>query len=202
MAKNEVRAVILDLGNVLMFHDNAALFAALGERAGLAATEVERRLSGPLWDATNRGELSGAQMRREISAALGLSAMDDSSFDALWSCHFRRHDAVLPLVEGLVGRVRLVLLSNTNPLHVAYFRPRLPVLERFDALVLSCQVGAAKPDRAIFELALAKAGTPADQSVFFDDLPEYVRAAEGVGMRGRVFTTAEAFAGDLRTLGL
>ena len=35
-----VKAVLLDLGNVLVFHDNALLFARLGARAGLSGPEV------------------------------------------------------------------------------------------------------------------------------------------------------------------
>ncbi len=197
-----VRAVILDLGNVLMFHDNALLFRKLGERVGLSPDQVQGRLYGPLWEATNRGGLDSAGMRKEISRALGLPPMPDAEFDALWSCHFRRYEEMIPVVEGLVGRVKLLLLSNTNPIHAAYFKPRLPVLERFDAVLCSCEVGSAKPDREIYEEAVRRSGVPAGQAVFFDDISEYVEAAKAVGLQGRVFTTAEAFQRDLRSLGL
>ena len=45
-----IDALLLDLGNVLVFHDNALLFRKLGERAGLEGPEVERRLTGPAWE--------------------------------------------------------------------------------------------------------------------------------------------------------
>ena len=95
------RAVILDLGNVLAFHDNALLFRRLGERAGLRAPEAERRLSGAGWTAANRGELDGEGIRRDVCGALGVD-IPAGEFFALWSCHFTVHDAVLPRVEALV----------------------------------------------------------------------------------------------------
>ena len=195
------RAVLLDLGNVLAFHDNALLFQRLGARAGLGGAEVERRLSGPEWTAANRGQLDAEGIRRFVCDALGV-ALDAGEFAALWSCHFTVHEAVLPRVEGLVGRVRLVLVSNTNVLHVEWLRPRLPVLERFDGLVLSCAVGAVKPEPAIYQEALRRAGCAPEEAAFFDDLPEYVQAANALGLRGHVFTTAPAFDAQLRALGL
>ncbi|WP_434386693.1 HAD family hydrolase [Melittangium boletus] len=196
-----VRAVILDLGNVLAFHDNALLFRRLGARAGLDAEEAARRLSGAGWTAANRGLLGPEGIRRDVCEALGVD-VPMAEFTALWNCHFTLHDAVLPHVERLEGQVKRLLLSNTNVLHVAWLKPRLPVLERFDHLVLSCETGHVKPEPAIYEEALRHAGCAPDEAAFFDDLPEYVAAANTLGIRGHLFTTADAFDAQLRALGL
>ncbi|HEY0093955.1 MAG TPA: HAD family phosphatase [Archangium sp.] len=195
------RAVILDLGNVLVFHDNSLLFRRLGARAGLSVPEAERRLAGAGWTAANRGLLGAEGIRRNVCEALGVD-LPTGEFNALWSSHFTVHEAVLPRVEGLVGRVKLVLLSNTNVLHVEYLRPRLPLLERFDHLVLSCEVGHVKPEPAIYQEALKHAGCAPHEAVFFDDLPEYVEAANALGIRGHLFTTAASFDAQLKALGL
>jgi putative hydrolase of the HAD superfamily len=196
-----LRAVILDLGNVLVFHDNSLLFRRLGARAGLAPAEAERRLSGAGWTAANRGLVGAEGIRRDVCGALGVDVPAEE-FNALWSSHFTVHEAVLPRVEGLVGRVKLVLLSNTNVLHIDWLRPRLPVLERFDHLVLSCEVGLVKPEPAIYQEALKHAGCAPHEAAFFDDLPEFVQAANTLGIRGHLFTTAEAFDAQLKALGL
>jgi len=196
-----VRAVILDLGNVLAFHDNALLFRRLGARAGLDAEETGRRLSGAGWTAANRGLLGPEGIRRDVCGALGVE-LSMEEFNALWNCHFTIHEAVLPRVERLEGRVKRLLLSNTNVLHAAWLRPRLPVLSRFDHLVLSCEVGHVKPEPAIYQEALRHAGCAPHEAAFFDDLPEYVAAANTLGMRGHLFTTAESFDAQLRALGL
>jgi putative hydrolase of the HAD superfamily len=196
-----VRAVLLDLGNVLVFHDNALLFARLGARAGLLPEEAARRLTGAGWTAANRGLLDAEGIRQDVCRALGVD-LPMAEFAPLWSSHFTPHDAVLPRVEGLVGRVKLVLVSNTNALHVAYVKPRLPLLSRFDALVMSCEVGAVKPEPRIFQLALERAGCAPDEAAFFDDLPEFVEAANALGIRGHLFTDAATFDTQLKALGL
>nr|WP_225409173.1 HAD family phosphatase [Stigmatella hybrida] len=195
------RALIFDLGNVLVFHDNGLLFHRLGARAGLPPQEVVQRLTGAGWTAANRGQLDAEGIRQDVCGALGVE-LPMEEFAPLWSSHFTVHEAVLPLVEALEGRVKRVLLSNTNVLHVAYLRPRLPLLQRFDAVLMSCEVGLVKPEPAFFQLALERAGCAPHEAAFFDDLPEYVEAANALGIRGHLFTTAPAFAAQLAALGL
>ncbi|HZI09326.1 MAG TPA: HAD family phosphatase [Myxococcus sp.] len=196
-----VKAVLLDLGNVLAFHDNALLFTRLGARAGLTGPQVGQRLTGAGWTAANRGLLDAEGIRQDVCRALGVE-LPMEEFAPLWSSHFTVHDAVLPRVEGLVGRVRLGLVSNTNALHAAYLRPLLPVLGRFDAVVMSCEVGHVKPEPEIFARALERVGCAPGEAAFFDDLPEFVEAANALGLHGRLFTTAATFDAQLEEWGL
>jgi FMN phosphatase YigB (HAD superfamily) len=196
----DVDAVVLDLGNVLVFHDDAVLIdrlAALGTRS---SAEVRASLA-PLWDPCNRGRLAGADLRAAVGEAAGAD-IAEATFHDLWSCHFRFHREVFPLVEGLLGRVKVLLLSNTNATHLTWIRPQLPLLERFDGLVLSYELGMAKPDPAIFAEALRRAGTAPARTAFFDDVEAYARAAQAAGIRGHVFTDAPTFARQLAALGL
>jgi|SRR5215217_6364767 len=196
-----VKAVLLDLGNVLVFHDNALLFSRLGACARMQAHEVSQRLMGAGWTAANKGQLDAEGIRRSVCGALQVE-LPMAEFAPLWSSHFTTHDAVLPRVESLIGRVKLVLVSNTNALHAAYLRPRLPLLQRFDALVMSCEVGSVKPEPDIYRIALERAGCAPEEAAFFDDLPEFVDTANALGLRGRLFTTAAAFDAQLQELGL
>jgi putative hydrolase of the HAD superfamily len=136
-----------------------------------------------------------------VAAAAGTD-LDPAAFAAVWSSHFTVHQAVLPLVESLIGRVKLLVVSNTNADHIEAVRPRLPLLDRFDGLVFSHEVGVAKPAPGIFQEALRRAGTPAHRAVFFDDVPAYVEAARALGLHAEVFTDAPTFRRQLATLGL
>jgi glucose-1-phosphatase len=196
-----IRAVLLDLGNVLVFHDNALLVRRLAERAGKKAEDMASLLTPQLEEDINRGRYGPGALRQAICERLG-AAIPDDEFDALWSSHFSVHQEVLPLVEGLVGRVRLVLVSNTNALHLAFLRPRLPLLERFSRLVLSFEEGMVKPEPEIFHRALLAAEVEPAEAAFFDDIPRYAQAASALGIHGRVFTDARAFATQLHELGL
>lgn len=197
-----VDAVIFDLGNVLVFHDNELLYQRLAERAGVTPAAVRQALAEPeLFFAINRGWLDAEGIRRAVCRAIGADLAADE-FAALWCCHFQVHHAVLPLVERLVGRVRLLLLSNTNVLHTAYLRPRLPLLNRFDHLLFSHDLGMVKPETAFYQAALDRAGVRPDRTAFFDDVPEFVAAAQALGIRGYVFQDLATFTRDLVDLGL
>jgi putative hydrolase of the HAD superfamily len=154
-----------------------------------------------IWDPCNTGQLAGDALRIAVAGAAGVP-LDDDAFATVWSCHFTVHEQVLPLVESLVGRVKLILVSNTNAPHIQALRPRVPVLERFDSLVLSHEIGIAKPHPGIFAEALRRAGTRAHRAVFFDDVAAYVEAARAAGLRAEVFTDAHTFRRQLTSLGL
>jgi putative hydrolase of the HAD superfamily len=195
-----VSALILDLGNVLVKHDNARLFRTLAQRVGKPVEELHTRLDAALWERVNRGQLPGDSLRVELCERLGVSDVTADEFFDLWNSHFTVDDEMVNEVSGMVGQRKLVLLSNTHDLHVQWIRARVPVLSRFDALVLSCEVGLVKPEPEIYRRALAATGIPAAESVFFDDVERYVEGAREVGLRARVFTTVEQFRRDLSEL--
>lgn len=194
-----ISALVLDLGNVLVFHDNVLLFARLAERFGVSPEDLKARLEGGLWDRVNRGQLPGDALRVELVRRLGVEVSPEEFF-ALWCCHFTVHEEMVAEVERLLGQKRLVLLSNTHDLHVRWCQERVPLLHRFDALVLSCEVGLVKPEPGIYQRALDAAKVAPEEAVFFDDVERFARAAEAVGMHGRVFTTVAQFRADLAAL--
>lgn len=194
-----IDALILDLGNVLAFHDNELLFSEMAKAFGTTREAMRERLDGGLWDRVNRGTLPGDALRRELLARLGGALTEAEWFD-LWNCHFRLHDEMVREVERLVGKIRLVLLSNTHDQHIAFLTPRLPVLARFDGRVLSYEVGAVKPEAVMYQRALEGAGVAPERAAFFDDVPRYAEAASSLGIHGRVFTTVARFREQLAAL--
>lgn len=198
----QIRAVFFDLGNVLVFHDDAVLFSRLSAWGGAPVDVIRERVLA-LWDAINRGQLAGDDLRRAVCRAAGSEIpMEPAAFLTLWNCHFRINEAILPHVENLLSRTRVFLLSNTNALHFEPLRKKLPILDRFAGLVLSYELGLAKPDRKIFEAACRKAEVDPEEAAFFDDVPAFTQAALATGMMGRVFGPLDRFIADLAELGL
>lgn len=194
-------AIILDLGNVLAFHDNELLFARLAGAFGTTPTAMRARLDSDLWVRCNTGQLPGDSLRQQLQQSLG-GDLSPADFDALWSCHFTINGPMVKRVEGLVGHVKLALLSNTHDLHFRFLRPRLPVLERFDAIVLSYEEGLMKPAPELYHQALRRLRVEPARTAFFDDIPRYAEAASAVGIHGRIFTDVPHFDAHLTELGL
>lgn len=93
-------------------------------------------------------------------------------------------------------------LTNWSAETFPVARQRYPWLQRFQHVVVSGEVGLAKPDAAIFSLALEYVARPADHVVFIDDNLPNVDAARALGMSAIHFTSPARCLEQLRALGV
>ena len=105
-------------------------------------------------------------------------------------------------LEKLSKNYRLVLLSNTDPIHMSYAESRFPFFRFFPIRVYSFRVGASKPDPLIYREALRACRVRAEEAIYIDDVAMYAQAAQRLGMAGVVFQTPEQLQTELRALGL
>lgn len=78
---------------------------------------------------------------------------------------------------------RTAMLSNGVPEVMARIRAERPLESWFDATVVSCEVGIAKPDPRIYRICIARLGVDPEESLFVDDRVENVEAAAQLGIR-------------------
>jgi len=72
-------------------------------------------------------------------------------------------------------------LSNTNAIHVPFFEKTYPVFERFDGRIYSHEVGAMKPDAAIYDAAIRRLGIDPASTVYVDDRIDNCEAGRRAG---------------------
>ncbi|MCS6952279.1 MAG: HAD family phosphatase [Bryobacterales bacterium] len=198
-----IRAVIFDLGNVLVPFDTRRGYEALAAVNGLPPEEVKRRIAATgLVPPFERGEVSPEEFVRRLSAALHLEVSYER-FCELWSSIFLPETLVPEsLVEGLKRRSRLLVLSNTNAIHFAMIQQRYPILRHFDDHVLSYEMGYLKPAPEIYRAAIARAGCAPEEIFFTDDLEANVEAARREGIDAVRFESAEQLKRELERRGL
>jgi putative hydrolase of the HAD superfamily len=190
--------LILDYGNVLTRPQDQAWMERAAEGLGasvpafrsaywryrhdydadLPAREYWRRVIAAS-RATGDGVLSEPDLRRLIAADV------DSWVDyhnEVWGLAAEFHRA-----GG-----RAALLSNSGPEVMARVRADHPLEARFDAVVISCEVGLAKPDPRIYRLCLERLGLPPQEALFVDDRLDNIEAAALVGLRTVQFEGADA----------
>jgi putative hydrolase of the HAD superfamily len=201
-----LQGVIFDYGGVLR----------ADEREGWDAIDEPHRLPrGALWSAyhdipeyplARRGEIDAdafrAGVRRRLAAVAGDQARADAALTAL-----DRYMEGLPPVDAemralvvrlrAAGKVKLGLLSNANRGWTEGLRARCGDL--FDDVVVSGDVGLAKPDPEVFRLAARRLGVEPTACLMIDDQPQHLESARSVGLRTHLFTHAR-FADLVRVL--
>jgi len=197
------KAVIFDLGKVIVPFDIQRGYAALQPHCGLPLEELPKRISAT--DLVHRfeaGKVSPEEFVRQFSALLGLDIPYDR-FCELWSSIFLPEPLVPEaLLEGLRQRYRLLLLSNTNAIHFAMIRENYPILKQFQDYVLSYEVGAMKPDPRIYQVAIERAGCRPEECFFTDDIEPYVEGARRAGMDAVQFQSAGQIERELEARGI
>jgi glucose-1-phosphatase len=192
-------AVFFDLGNVLVRLDIergvARLKALAGERAPAELGAAQLYFSEAAL-AFNRGELTSDAYLDQLARLLGFPSLPRGPLADAWCAIFEPY----PEMEATAGEVlalghRAYLASNTDPLHLGYLRPRLPLLARLTGLHLSYEARAAKPDPAFFRAALDRFGVEPAACAYLDDRPEHVAAAQGLGIASHLHDFAAGAAG-------
>jgi FMN phosphatase YigB (HAD superfamily) len=196
------RAIIFDLGKVLVHFDFQLGYRALEGRCPYPAPEIRRRLAATgLVPHFETGLIEPRDFVSRISEALELG-LDYEEFCRIWSCIFRHTLVPDAMLEGLATRYRLVLLSNTNAIHLESIRRNYSLLRHFHGLILSYEVKAMKPEPEIYRAAVEMAGCRPEECFYTDDIAEYVEAARRLGIDAVQFESAEQLEREMDARGI
>jgi 2-haloacid dehalogenase len=112
-------------------------------------------------------------------------------------------DGTVAVLDELhAAGVPTYVLSNASAETWPFGVERFPFLSRFDGVLLSGEVGVAKPDPAIFDVLCRRFGVRPDTTVFVDDKAANVDAARALGFAGHHFTGADGLRAELVRLEL
>lgn len=96
--------------------------------------------------------------------------------------HLVPSEAVYDLARRLRKHgIRTAILSNTFRMTAESLRKR-GLYDEFAPLILSCDVGMAKPERGIYELALKKLNLRPQEVLFIDDQQPFLDPAKALGI--------------------
>lgn len=192
--EDRIDTLILDLGGVLIdvnYAGSAEAFEALGygDFSGLYTKAKQT----DLFDRFETGTLSAAGFRDTVRELLGAS-LTDAQIDASWNAML---GSIAPervaLVQALKQRYHLLLLSNTNAIHVPAFEAIIAkengisdFKSLFHGAFYSCELGMRKPNADIFGHVLRMHGADPARTLFIDDSPQHVEGARKAGLKAEL----------------
>jgi putative hydrolase of the HAD superfamily len=202
VAATSIKAVVFDYGKVISAAPGREEREALAAMAGLPLEKLEeldrrRRVE------YDRGLFDGRAYYKALLADAGIFC-DEESLDAMAQADMDGWKRINPDTEKLMGGIealgcRVCILSNMPYDFLAWAREHVPVFSRY-AGVYSCEAGAVKPERAIYEKLLSLLGCAYGEVVFFDDLRQNVEGARALGIHAFVFTDAASARKELCAL--
>jgi glucose-1-phosphatase len=194
-----IRAVVLDFGNVVCRFEPRLFVERLLRLSKIPVGNVADMLhrSVDLGRAYETGLITSDQFFEGICARYGLVVEKGEFIDAFVHIFM----PILPtfdLIRQLKPRYKLGLLSNTNEWHFEYGIKSVEVFPLFDAVTLSFQVGAMKPDARIYSDMLGKLRLEPNECVYVDDIEENVEAGRRIGMKTIQYMSPDQCLAELR----
>jgi epoxide hydrolase-like predicted phosphatase len=199
---NPYRALIWDMGGVLVRNMDPNIRGRLGEPYGMTYMDLENlffgnevALKASIGQATEADSWDFVQQKLNIPAEEMPEFMKD-----FYSCD-KFDEELYSFTMQLKPRYQIGLLSNAYPETRASLARRFPhFFNMFDVTIFSADVGIAKPDPEIYHLVLEGLGVEARSAVFVDDFIENVEGARAVGMHAIHFRNSRQVQDELKEL--
>jgi FMN phosphatase YigB (HAD superfamily) len=198
-----VKAVIFDLGKVLVDFDYLVAARRLAARSRMSAEGLMATLMAcPAFMEFERGRVTRQGLFEEVRKATGFGG-DLEEFGRFFSDIFVEIKPMVALQAELRRRgFPTYVFSNTNDLAVEHIRRAFPFFANFDGYVFSYEHGVLKPEAGLYEVLERQAGRRAGELLYLDDRPENTQAGAARGWQVILHESPEKSREAVRRAGL
>jgi epoxide hydrolase-like predicted phosphatase len=198
-----IRAVLFDLGGVIVRTEYQAPRQHLAERFGMDYEDIEKIVFGGGANGSAAratiGEITEEEHWHNVVKTLKQPANDYEKIRAEFFAGDVIDHAILDFLRSIKPKYKTGLISNAwSGLRKSILREKFD--DAFDYMIISAEVGAAKPDPRIFQIALEQVQVEANEAVFVDDFIENIEACQKVGMKGIRFKDPESAMKQVKAL--
>lgn len=110
--------------------------------------------------------------------------------------------SILDFMQAHRGAYKYAIMSNISSNWITSHLLSTDQQALFDDIIVSSEVGVAKPHQGIYDIAIQRLGVPAEEIIFIDDAQENITAAEYVGMNAILYTDYAALKKQLKLFGV
>lgn len=179
MFNNKIKAIIFDLGNVLI--DVRWDLCLNIMRKDYPDIDIKFnnffKEKVTLFQNYEMGKVSDDLFLDEIKKFTGVN-YDDNYLAKIISEIFIKKENIINSLPTLKNNYKLYMLSNTSSLHRIYGWGDYDFVKYFDHLFLSYEIGYIKPMDEIYQFVEGKINLNTDEFIYFDDIKQYIEAAK------------------------
>ncbi len=198
---SEIKAIVFDLGMVLIpFNYEMARnrLNLLKPGAGDRVMDYVKE-NYQLFRAFEAGKMTEDEYIPMLMRAAEVEGVvSREKFCYIYSEIFSINYDVAELLELLSKKYRVFLLSNTNPVHRKYGYENFKFFKHFEKLFYSDEVGAVKPEEAIYRAVEAYSDLKPEQHLFIDDINDYAEGARRCGWHAIQFFNYKQLVEELK----
>ncbi|MBC8335848.1 MAG: HAD family phosphatase [Anaerolineales bacterium] len=195
-----IKAVIFDLGGVLVRTEDRAPRTKLGLRFGKSYAEMDRVVFNKSSYRASIGEITSREHWQFVMHSLDLPESEIESFyDQFFGGDVVDYE-IIKTITALRPQYTTALLSNAWDDLRQLMVKKWKIESAFNQIFISAEIGIAKPDERIYKFTLEKLGIAPEEAVFVDDFIENIEAARVLGMHGIHFKEPDAAMRELRDL--
>lgn len=180
----KIKTLLFDFGDVFINLDKSATAKKLLE-FGLKEFNAEMNLHNQTYEVGNLSSSSFNSYYENSIKNASAEAITEAWNGILVNFPAYRLEFLKKLKEK--GDFQLILLSNTNDLHISWIKKNVEFYEEFkscfDAFYLSHEIHLRKPNAEIYEFVLRKHHLKPEEVLFIDDTKENTDAAKKLGIQ-------------------
>ena len=190
-ALHHISTIIFDLGGVILDLDMPKSLGLFARYSGVGTDTIMKGFTRAAWPrAFEKGEIAAADFRAEVRKSLNAGLSDDQ-IDAAWNAMLGELPlARLELLAKLRPQYQLLVLSNTNAIHVAAFDKIVAKVtggnkidDYVDKVYYSHELGMRKPEAGIYQRVIRENSLQPEATLFIDDMKENITSAADLGLQ-------------------
>jgi epoxide hydrolase-like predicted phosphatase len=196
-----IRAVIFDLGGVIVRTEDKGPRTRLAESLGLTYAQIDNLVfNSPSGIQAALGAIPAEDHWQWVCQELKLPASEAARLQAEFWGGDRLDQVLVDYIRSLRPKVHTALLSNAMSDTRLALEQKWQIADAFDVIILSSEEKLAKPAPRIFQLVVERLNVQPQEAVFVDDFPENIQAAQKAGLHAVQFRSTEQVVNELDDL--
>ena len=193
-----LRAILFDLGGVLLPFDRERRIAAIVGRLGVAEADARAFMADDIHRRLDTGQADEHDLALAFTALAGHAVSEPEARELILSVFEAPNMALWDLAVSLAERLTVGGFSD-NP---SFVRQVFPQGANLEPMLFSSEIGACKPSAAAFAIAQSRLAAAPKSILFIDDSAANIDQARAMGWEAILFASNEQLTAQLRLRGL
>ena len=181
---NSVKALIFDLGGVVIDIDFSNVFMRWADDSNRSIEEIQSKFSyDHVYEAHERGEIDSQEYFNSLRETLGID-ISDQQFEDGWNSIFKGEvPGISEFLQRAKEKVPIYAFTNSNRAHQKVWSQKFSeTLSHFHDVFNSSDIGKRKPEPEAFQIVADSIGLEFHQMIFYDDSIDNIIGARKVGL--------------------